>query len=308
MVMPESIHTGICRHEAHAHLALCRGSRALRLAPQGGGAPERHAVGAPAQIQDVEEDLGAAIFERSAQGIRLTAAGESFIRWVRTQAADLDRVRSHIEDLSGLRRGHVRIACSQALVNYFLPTEISAFRARFPLVSFQIAVVDQGSALRMLREFETDLAIIFSPRKTAEFQPLMTLGQRIVAIVAAGHPLAGRKVVRLRDCAQYPIALPDGSFGTRAILDDLLAVSSAKLSVELEANSFEMLRPRPLRQRGDLPIEIGAPVPETDPGLVVLPLSDVDLAHGPLVLGQQRGRTLPVATVKFAGKLGPPSR
>jgi DNA-binding transcriptional LysR family regulator len=256
------------------------------------------------RIQDVEEDLGAAIFERSAQGIRLTAAGESFIRWVRTQAADLDRVRSHIEDLSGLRRGHVRIACSQALVNYFLPTEISAFRARFPLVSFQITVVDQGSALRMLREFETDLAIIFSPRKTAEFQPLMTLGQRIVAIVAAGHPLADRKVVRLRDCAQYPIALPDGSFGTRAILDDLLAVSSTKLSVELEANSFEMLRN--LARSGNVvtfQIEIGAPVVETDPGLVVLPLSDIDLAHGPLVLGQQRGRTLPVATAKFAEQL-----
>lgn len=256
------------------------------------------------RIQDVEEDLGAAIFERSAQGIRLTAAGESFIRWVRTQSADLERVRSHIEDLSGMRRGHVRIACSQALVNDFLPRQISEFRERFPLVSFQISVVDQASAIRMLREYETDLAIIFSPRRTPEFQPLMTLGQRVVAIVAAGHPLAAKKVVRLRDCAQYPIALPDGSFGTRAILDDLLAVSSTKLPVELESNSFEMLRN--LARSGSVvtfQIEIGAPVPETDPGLVALPLSDVEMAHGPLVLGQQRGRTLPVATAKFAEQL-----
>lgn len=256
------------------------------------------------RIQDVEEDLGAAIFERSAHGIRLTAAGESFIRWVRTQSADLERVRSHIEDLSGMRRGHVRIACSQALVNDFLPRQISDFRERFPLVSFQISVVDQASAIRMLREYETDLAIIFSPRRTPEFQPLMTLGQRVVAIVAAGHPLAARKVVRLRDCARYPIALPDGSFGTRAILDDLLAVSSAKLPVELESNSFEMLRN--LARSGSVvtfQIEIGAPVPETDPGLVALPLSDVEMAHGPLVLGQQRGRTLPVATAKFAEQL-----
>ncbi|UEM07489.1 LysR family transcriptional regulator (plasmid) [Skermanella rosea] len=256
------------------------------------------------RIQDVEEDLGAAIFERSAHGIRLTAAGESFIRWVRTQSADLERVRSHIEDLSGMRRGHVRIACSQALVNYFLPRQISEFRQSFPLVSFQVSVVDQGSAIRMLREYETDLAIIFSPRRTPEFQPLMTLGQRVVAIVAADHPLAGHKVVRLRDCAQYPIALPDGSFGTRAILEDLLSVSSAKLSVELESNSFEMLRN--LARSGRVvtfQIEIGAPVPETDPGLVALPLSDLDMAHGPLVLGQQRGRTLPVATAKFAEQL-----
>lgn len=255
------------------------------------------------RIQDVEEDLGAAIFERSAQGIRLTAAGELHPLGPHPGRRPRPRPFPYRGSVGPAARA-CQIACSQALVNYFLPTEISAFRARFPLVSFQITVVDQGSALRMLREFETDLAIIFSPRKTAEFQPLMTLGQRIVAIVAAGHPLADKKVVRLRDCAQYPIALPDGSFGTRAILDDLLAVSSTKLSVELEANSFEMLRN--LARSGNVvtfQIEIGAPVVETDPGLVVLPLSDIDLAHGPLVLGQQRGRTLPVATAKFAEQL-----
>ncbi|QCO19582.1 LysR family transcriptional regulator (plasmid) [Azospirillum brasilense] len=256
------------------------------------------------RIQDVEEDLGATIFERSAQGIRLTAAGESFIRWVRAQAADLERVRSQIEDLSGMRRGHVRIACSQALVSSFLAEEISSFRESFPLVSFEILVVDQGAALKMLADFEADIAIIFSPRRTAEFQPLMTLGQRVVAIMAADHPLAGQPNLRLRDCAPYPIALPDASFGTRSILDKVLAVSSTKLSIELESNSFEMLRNLArMSQVVTFQIEIGAPSPILDPGLAVIPLSDVDLAHGPLVLGQQKGRTLPVAAAKFAEQL-----
>mgnify|MGYP002715593471 CR=1 FL=1 len=39
------------------------------------------------------------------------------------------------------------------------------------------------------------------------------------AIVAAGHPLADRKVVRLRDCAQYPIALPDESLLGKHLLE-----------------------------------------------------------------------------------------
>ncbi|WP_207461237.1 LysR family transcriptional regulator [Azospirillum sp. SYSU D00513] len=256
------------------------------------------------RIQDVEEDLGAEIFERSAQGIRLTAAGESFIRWVRAQSADLDRVRSQIEDLSGLRRGRVRIACSQALVGSFLADEISTFRERFPLVSFDIRVASQGDAMAMLADFSADIAIIFSPRRTAELQPLMTLGQQVVAIMAADHPLAGRPSLRLRDCAPFPIALPDASFGTRAILDELLAVSSVGLLIELESNSFEMLRN--LARSGRVitfQIEIGAPSPIFDPGLTVIPLSDADLAHGPLVLGQQKGRTLPVAAAKFAEQI-----
>lgn len=254
------------------------------------------------RIQDVEEDLGAAIFERSAQGARLTAAGETFIRWIRAQAADLDRVQSQIEDLSGLRRGQVRIACSQALVHAFLPREIAAFRRRFPLVSFQVMVRDHGQALQALADFEADLAIAFRPPRSAEFQPLMSLGQRLVAIMSADHPLAARQTVRLRDCAAYPVALADRAYGGRQIIEDVLAASSMRLKVELESNSFEMLRN--FVRDGDaitFQIEIGAP--QDDPALAVRPIDDRDLAHGPLVLGQLRGRALPVAAAKFADEL-----
>ena len=68
------------------------------------------------QIQDLEYELGTPIFERLPQGMRLNAAGELFARHIRDQAADLDRVRSQIADLSGVRRGHVALACSQAFV------------------------------------------------------------------------------------------------------------------------------------------------------------------------------------------------
>ncbi|HYF54745.1 MAG TPA: LysR family transcriptional regulator [Salinarimonas sp.] len=254
------------------------------------------------RIQDVEEDLGAAIFERSAQGVRLTAAGETVIRWIRAQAADLERVQSQIEDLAGLRRGHVRVACSQALVHAFLPREIAAFRRRYPLVSFQVMVRDHGQALQALVDFEADLAIAFRPPRMPEFQPLMSLGQRLVAIMAADHPLAARETVRLRDCAAYPVALADRAYGGRQIIDDVLAAGSARLSVELESNSFEMLR-NFVRDGEAITFQIEIGAPRDDPGLAVRPVDDRDLAHGPLVLGQLRGRALPVAAAKFAHEL-----
>jgi DNA-binding transcriptional LysR family regulator len=257
------------------------------------------------RIQDVEDDLGAEIFERSAQGMRLTAAGETFIRWIRAQAADLDRVQSQIEDLGGLRRGQVRVACSQALVQSFLPREIAAFRERFPLVSFQVSVRDHGLALKALGDFEADLALVFRPPKVADFQPLMTLGQRLVAIMPAGHPLASRDTVRLRDCAPYPVALPERSYGGRQIIDDVMAGGSTRLQIALESNSFEMLRNFVrLNDAVTFQIEIGADAGHEAEGLVARPIDDRDLAHGPLVLGQLRGRALPVAAAKFAEHLG----
>ncbi len=49
------------------------------------------------RLQDIEEELGTPIFERLPRGMRLTAAGELFIHYVRNRAAELEQVRSKIE-------------------------------------------------------------------------------------------------------------------------------------------------------------------------------------------------------------------
>jgi DNA-binding transcriptional LysR family regulator len=256
------------------------------------------------RIQDVEEDLGALLFERLPTGVRLTAAGEAFVRWVRSQASDLERVQSQIEDLSGLRRGQVRIACSQALAASLLPQEIARFTAAYPLVHFAVSVRDHGRAITMLREYDTDLALVFRPTRHPEFEPLMTVGQRLVAIMAAGHPLAARSRLRLRDCAAFPLALLDRSFAGRQIVEDAMAGSSAVFDVRLEANSFEFLRSYVARTDAiTLQIELGAMPDMTDAGLAMRPIDDRDGLHGSLVLGQLRGRALPIAVAKFADQL-----
>ncbi|WP_279480118.1 LysR family transcriptional regulator [Aureimonas sp. SK2] len=252
------------------------------------------------RIQDVEDDLGTPIFERSAQGVRLTAAGETFIRWIRQQAVDLERTRSQIESLGGLKRGHIRIACSQALVNHFLPQEIAGFRRSYPRVSFAVSVVDHDVALQRLVDYEADIVLIFRPRRSAELQPIVSVGQRLHAVMASDHPLAGQDTIRLRDCAPYPIALADRSFGSRRIIDGILSTSSFSLSIDFESDSFEMLRN--LARSGEVitfQIEVGSETTWLEPGLVSVPVADTDPTHGPLVLGQLRGRTLPVAAAKF---------
>jgi DNA-binding transcriptional LysR family regulator len=51
------------------------------------------------RVMDLEEELGAPLFERRARGVRLTAAGELFVRYIREQSGDVERMKSQIEDL-----------------------------------------------------------------------------------------------------------------------------------------------------------------------------------------------------------------
>lgn len=257
------------------------------------------------RIQDIEDELGTAIFERLPRGVRLNAAGELLIRHVRAQLADMERVRSQIEDLSGFRRGTVAIACSHALANDFLPMEIAAYRREFPLVEFDVRVASHSEALRTLADYEVDLAVIFRASAGSGFQTLASAEQRLVAIMRQDHPLAGEGSLRLRDCAGFPAALPDRSYGGRQSLEDAMARSSFRLPAVVESNSFEFLRNYVRFENAiTFQIEIGAPPGlRMRDGLVSRPIDARDVPPARLVMGRLHGRTLPVAAAKFAEQL-----
>jgi len=256
------------------------------------------------RITDLEAELGAQLFERLPRGVRLSAAGEVFVTYLRKQQGEVERMKSQIEDLKGLRRGTVRIACSQALALDFLPRAINDFRKAHPLVEFDVRVVDHEIAMSALAAFEVDLALVFRPSFVANFQPLMTVEQRLVAVMAKGHPLAGRSKLRLRDIAAYPVALPERSIGGRQLLDEVSARAGLDFKIAAESNSFEMLRGL-VSHAGliSFQIRIGTMPKGNRLGLVALEIDDRDVLNAKLVFGRMRDRNLPVATAVFAERI-----
>jgi DNA-binding transcriptional LysR family regulator len=255
------------------------------------------------RIIDLEQELDEQLFERRPRGVRLTAAGEVFVNFIRQYDGDVERMKSQIEDLKGLRRGTVRIACSQALALDFLPREIAAFRKRHASVSFNVKVLDREQAVEALAAYDVDLLLVFRPPDLASFQPLMTLEQRLVAIMHEQHPLAERKTLRLRDCTRYPVALAGRGFGGRELLDRFCARTGLRFEIAAESNSFELLRSLAgHREVVTFQIRIGAP-PDNKGGMITRDVDDRDVPRANLVLGQLRGRNLPVATAVFADQL-----
>ena len=195
------------------------------------------------RIMDLEQELETPLFERRPRGVRLTAAGELFVHYVREQTSDLDRVRSQIEDLKGMRRGTVRIAASQALALEFLPREIATYRARFPFVHFDVRVLDHIRAMHSLAEYEVDLVLVFRPPYLPNFRPLMSFEQRLVALMPV-EPSARRQAVQF-GCAiaraiRWRLAEPE--IGGRQLLDEALARRNLRFDIVAQSNSFEFLR------------------------------------------------------------------
>lgn len=251
------------------------------------------------RIQDLEGELGVPLFERLPRGMRLTAAGELFVQYVRGRASALDEVRSEIEELQGLRRGSVKLVASQALAPEFMPQLVADFRRTHPLVDFQVRIGDHVQALAALRAFETDLVLVFNLAHEPDLQVVAQFEQRLVATMHRSHPLASRPGgLRLRECMDYPLVLPNREAGGRQLLERYLVRSSVKLRPVVESNSFEFLRGC-LHHGHAISFQIAIGAVSDGGEIVSREITDRHFPTGELVLAHLRGRQLPVITHAF---------
>jgi DNA-binding transcriptional LysR family regulator len=255
------------------------------------------------RIQGFEQEFGSAIFERLPRGMRLNPAGELLMQHILSQRTDLARVLSQVADLTGERRGHVSIACSQALLPYFLPQQIAAYRAEHPGVTFTVNVRDREQAESDLAAFRCDLALVFEPVHMVEFEVMHALPQVVHAVFRSDNTLARKSELRLRDCMSQKLVLPSSQYGVRHLLELAAARKGYLLTPVVETESFELIRHFVSHENAvgfQIPVGLN---PHERSGIAHRPLSDKDLPAGRLILGQRKGRALPVASGKFSQQI-----
>lgn len=256
------------------------------------------------RILALEEELGEKLFERLSSGVRPSAAGELFLHHVQKQMMDLERVKNQISDLSGIRRGHINIGCSQALLSSFFPQQIALFRQQYPAVTFSVYLKDRKAAETALLDNSIDLAMVFEPVYMQELQILISQKQQLYAVMPNDHELASKSELKLSECAAYPLTLPTREYGVRKLLDFRANRTGVNLDPVVESDSFEFLRNHAINEGSiTFQIEIGLPKVLDELGLTSRPLAQSDTAAGNMYLVQKKNRTLPPATARFAEQL-----
>ncbi|SMP57793.1 LysR family transcriptional regulator [Noviherbaspirillum suwonense] len=256
------------------------------------------------KILEAEEDLGTPLFERLPRGVRLTAAGEVMLSFVRRSLSELEAATSTIEQLQGLMRGVVRLGCAESVGTDIVPRIVAGWQARHPGVQFHIQVGGTQSLMASLLEDEVELVIAHDPPPGQQVKVLADMPQPLHVMMRPGHPLASRKTLRLADCEAYPVALGDASFGSRRLLDAHVARSRIRLRTVAESGSVETIKA--FARHGDalcFQFEAGTRRDTALGELVSLPLTDAGLAGSRLQLVARSGRSLPIAALTFAETL-----
>ncbi|ELR66517.1 putative transcriptional regulator [Photobacterium marinum] len=91
----------------------------------------------------LEEKCGQNLFDRSYNGLTVTAAGANLLASARETARGAESFVRQIKAGSELVEGHVRLAVRELAAYYFIPEAIAAFKREFPLIDVEILVSDQ---------------------------------------------------------------------------------------------------------------------------------------------------------------------
>lgn len=131
-----------------------------------GRAAEAAAISQPAlsmQIKELEDGLGAPLFDRSARAIRLTSFGEEFA----TRARDILRLVEELEDSARIARdqmaGRLRLGVIPTVAPYLLPQVIAELTRVYPALDLQLRETITPKLLAELAEGRLDCAIVALP-------------------------------------------------------------------------------------------------------------------------------------------------
>ncbi len=165
--------------------ALRRAADVLHIAPS---AVDR-------QIIQLEEELGTQLFERTPTGMKMTAAGELLIDGVRRWRRDLQRIRSEIDNLVGLRRGSVAMGLVEGATE-FTALAIAMFQRRYPAIQFRMEVFGAQGVIDNVLSGDIDVGITFNPPDNPTIRLDRTMIYRLGVIVHHRLPIERLRLPR----------------------------------------------------------------------------------------------------------------
>ncbi len=195
-------------------------------------------------IADLERRLGIRLVGRERSGVLPTGAGEALLGPCRQALRAEAHARMTAAELVGLVRGDLRVGASTIPADYLLPPLLATFRTAHPDIELYVQTGDSDEVLTQVTDGDVDVGVIGAKpsRKGIESYPLGR--DRLVLIMAPGHPFASRKRLGLESILDQPFVVREVGSGTQRAIDEALSEASdgARLMVVARLGSTSAIK------------------------------------------------------------------
>jgi DNA-binding transcriptional LysR family regulator len=159
------------------------------------------------QIRDLEDEIGFALFERSAKSIRLTAAGKAFLAGARELLQQSEAFVKKARAVAAGSTEEINVGYAPSLTVQLLPPILRAFQEQLPQV--RVALYDLSSDEMMTQLAQKKLQVVLTVPPSGKMSRGLAVKElaryATVVAVAPNHPFAKLKAIVLKQVASEPI-------------------------------------------------------------------------------------------------------
>jgi LysR family transcriptional regulator, cyn operon transcriptional activator len=193
------------------------------------------------QIRQLEESLGATLFDRTGRQVRLTDAGKAYRQHARRALLDLEAGKRALHDVKDLSRGTLRLGMTPTFTYYLAGPLVETFHRHYPGITLSLRESPQDQLEDMLGDDQLDLGIAFDEARSPDIQAQPLFVETLALVVGKAHPCAGRRTIGLRALDDETLVLLSSEFATREQIDRYCHQHDVHPHVAIDANSVGMV-------------------------------------------------------------------
>jgi LysR family transcriptional regulator, hydrogen peroxide-inducible genes activator len=159
------------------------------------------------QIRKLEDELGSRLFDRLGRTVRLTELGEAFLPRAEAIVRQVASAKLEIQEMAGAERGRLVIGAIPTIAPYFLPSALSSFARKFPMVQISIVEEVTNELLEFAHDGVIDLALLALPVTANRCLSRELFRERLYAVVPSNHRLASASSIHLAQIKGDPFLL-----------------------------------------------------------------------------------------------------
>ena len=158
-------------------------------------------------LRTLETQIGAQLFLREWEGLRLSEAGQKLLPYIERVLENLDAIRAEIAGLAKLGTGNLRVAAVSSLLATILPPVLREYAIRFPAVELSVF---EGTHEEVRGWILTGIAHIGFTGLPVDGVAAEEIAQdEWLALVPAGE-FSGKTSITLRELVQRKFLMPGG--------------------------------------------------------------------------------------------------
>lgn len=191
-------------------------------------------------LSDLEANLGYRLFERRKGRVVARHEARELYTEVERSFVGLGRIAQAAERIGYEQSTRLRIAVLPSLAMGPLPGVVTRLLEAHPGLFISLENRSRAQILEGLAEGRYDVAFASAPIQTPGVSSATLMKSAVKCLVPAGHPLAGRKVIRPGDLEGVSVILGIEHTPLRVKMDHLLKSAGVKFQRRIEVSSLQM--------------------------------------------------------------------